>query len=64
MLKIFLQENALVFKDLDDDLYLVLIQKYKIRLVHIRDSYILEGSPDQLYRILLMITKDYDVDIW
>lgn len=63
MLSILITPTSLFFNDLPDDIYTVLVTKYSFDLVAYKDGHKLEGTPEQLFKALLKLSYNYDIEI-
>lgn len=63
MLKLFLTPTSIVFEDLDDELFHHLQWKYGIEFIVDDGEYRVEGTPEQLYKMIYKLTHDYDIEV-
>ena len=63
MLKILLTPTSLVFKDLTDELHYILVYDYDLELVAYDEDHKLEGPKDYLFKVLVDLSYNYDIEI-
>lgn len=62
MLTIIIQPNALIFRNLPPALLKTLQARYPVALDR-KGRPALAGDPEDLYKYLLLLAKDYDIEI-
>ena len=61
MLTIHISNEMLLFKNIDEEMVKILtiygVQK------GLRDYYVIKGAPEKLYKVLVALSFDYDIEI-
>ncbi len=63
MLTINITPSNLVFKDLTDELQQEIESKFDLEFIFKKDKPHLEGTPEQLFKILYLLSTTYDIEL-
>ena len=63
MLKIIITPTTLVFCELSDLLYKKLTNEYNLKLEFVKDDYQIKADTKKLYKILLTLSNDFDIEL-
>ena len=63
MLKLFITPTAVIFEDLTEDLFQELTDKHNLDFTIEEGEYKIEDEPQYLYKLILKLSYDYDIEI-
>ena len=63
MLKLFITPTSIIFEDLTEDLFQELTDKHNLDFIIEEDEYKIEDEPQNLYKLILKLSYDYDIEI-
>ena len=64
MLNITITPTALYFENLSDKLYEVLKSNYHLNIiVDEKGRYLVKGTPEQLFKVMIKLSYDYDIEL-